>query len=196
MLRTSLVELPTALNVEDDSLPIAYDFRTWIKVDLIMKDHDIPDEAKLPLICQYIGVDLFHFSGSAEDLWASIFNFYICDTPMKSSEGMTKSKDIAYRFDCEWWLIFAAFQQQYGLNLLTAKLHWFEFRALLDGLTETTEFIKVVQARLRDTSKLKGEERTQAEKLKRYWKVPDGNAEVEERDPHEIEAELLARIKD
>ena len=64
---------------------------------------------------------------------------------------------------------------------------------LLDGLTEQTQFIKVVQARLRDTSKLKGEEKTQAEKLKRYWKVPDDNAQ-EERDPHEIEAELLAKI--
>lgn len=196
MLRTSLVELPTALNVEDDSLPIAYDFRTWIRVDLILKDHEIPDEAKLPLICQYIGINLYHFGGSAEDLWASIFNFYMCDTPLKSNEGMTKSKDIAYRFDYDWWLIYAAFQQQYGINLLTAKLHWFEFKALLDGLTEATEFIKVVQARLRDTSKLKGEEKSQAEKLKRYWRVPDESAQVEERAPEEIEAELLARIKD
>ena len=84
-------------------------------------------------------------------------------------------------------------EQQYGINLLKEDLHWFEFRALLDGLTEQTQFIKVVQARLRDTSKLKGEEKTQAEKLKRYWKVPDDSAQ-EERDPHEIEAELLAKL--
>ena len=195
MLRTSLDELPTTLSVGDEYLPIAFDFRDWIRVDLIMKDHQIPDDTKLPLICQYIGIDLFHLMVPVKALWASIFNFYICDQELKQTDGYSKSRAIAYRFDYDWWLIYAAFQQQYQINLMKVKLHWFEFRALLDGLTEETQFIKVVQARLRDTSKLKGEEKSQAEKLKRYWKVPDDDY-VEERDPHEIEAELLAKIKD
>lgn len=192
MLAISQEELPTRITADDLEIPVSADFRSWIKADLILKDRQIPKEAKLPVICQYIGLDLTNLDVTIPDLWAGIFKFYMCEQEPRG-EAVSSSSATAYRFDCDWWLIYAAFIQQYGINLLTADLHWFEFRALLDGLTEQTQFIKVVQARLRDTSKLKGEEKAQAEKLKRYWKVPDDSAQ-EERDPHEIEAELLAKI--
>lgn len=192
MLAISQEELPTRIIADDLEIPVSADFRSWIKADLIMKDRQIPKEAKLPVICQYIGLDLSRLNVTIPDLWAGIFKFYMCEQEPRG-EAVSSSSATAYRFDCDWWLIYAAFLQQYGINLLTADLHWFEFRALLDGLTEQTQFIKVVQARLRDTSRLKGEEKAQAEKLKRYWKVPDDSAQ-EERDPHEIEAELLAKI--
>lgn len=76
---------------------------------------------------------------------------------------------------------------------MRVHLHWFKFKALMDGLTDQTQFIKVVQARLRDTSKLKGEEKMQAEKLKRYWRISDESTS-NERNPRDIEAELLAKI--
>ena len=192
MLAISQEELPTRIIADDLEIPVSADFRSWIKADLIMKDRQIPKEAKLPVICQYIGLDLTNLDVAIPDLWAGIFKFYMCEQEPRG-EAVSSSRATAYRFDCDWWLIYAAFIQQYGINLLTADLHWFEFRALLDGLTEQTQFIKVVQARLRDTSKLKGEEKAQAEKLKRYWRVPDDSAQ-EERDPHEIEAELLAKL--
>lgn len=194
MLQLSIENLAVSIIVDNRELSVSTDFRDWIKADLIMKDKQIPEEAKLPLICQYIGLDVSRFRGNAEDLWAGIFTFYVCEQQAKPDIG-GGSKETAYRFDYDWWLIYAAFQQQYQINLLTADLHWFEFKALLDGLTEETQFIKVVQARLRDTTKLKGEEKQQAEKLKRYWRVPDEEAE-QERDPHEIEAELLAKLQD
>ena len=194
MLQLSIDELAVNITVDNQELSVSTDFRDWIKADLIMKDKQIPEEAKLPLLCQYIGLDVSTFEGNAIDLWAGIFSFYGCNQQAKPDVG-GKTKETAYRFDYDWWLIYAAFKQQYNINLLTTDLHWFEFKALLDGLTEETQFIKVVQARLRDTTKLKGEEKQQAEKLKRYWKVPDEEAE-EERDPHEIEAELLAKIQD
>lgn len=192
MLAISQEELPTRIIADDLEIPVSADFRSWIKADLIMKDRQIPKEAKLPVICQYIGLDLTNLDVTIPDLWAGIFKFYMCEQEPRG-EAVSSNRATAYRFDCDWWLIYAAFIQQYGINLLRADLHWFEFRALLDGLTEQTQFIKVVQARLRDTSKLKGEEKAQAEKLKRYWKVPDDSAQ-EERDPHEIEAELLAKL--
>lgn len=192
MLAISQEELPTRITADDLEIPVSADFRSWIKADLILKDRQIPKEAKLPVICQYIGLDLTDLDVTIPDLWAGIFKFYMCEQEPRG-EAVSSSRATAYRFDCDWWLIYAAFIQQYGINLLRADLHWFEFRALLDGLTEQTQFIKVVQARLRDTSKLKGEEKAQAEKLKRYWMVPDDSAQ-EERDPHEIEAELLAKL--
>lgn len=191
MLAISEESLTTSLTVSELKVPVSTDFRDWIKADLILRDRQIPEEAKLPVICQYIGLDLTHLNVSTPDLWDGIFNFYTCEQEPKAD--IATSNEIAYRFDCDWWLIYAAFQQQYGLDLMRVNLHWFKFKALMDGLTDQTQFIKVVQARLRDTSKLKGEEKTQAEKLKRYWRISDESTS-NERDPHEIEAELLAKI--
>lgn len=195
MLQLSTRELPASITADNQEWPVSADFRSWIRADLIMRDAQIPEEAKLPLLCQYLNLDISEYEGSGEDLWGGIFLFYTCQQQAKPDVGGNGSNATAYRFDYDWWLIYAAFKQQYNINLLTAELHWFEFKALLDGLTEETQFIKVVQARLRDTSKLKGEEKQQAEKLKRYWSVPSDEVQTE-RDPHDIEAELLSRLQD
>lgn len=45
--------------------------------------------------------------------------------------------------------IYAAFRQQYGIDLLAerGKLHWWAFNALLQGLTAETQFVKILQIR-------------------------------------------------
>lgn len=195
MLQLTADELPVSVDIADHSYPISVDFRDWIRVDLILKDPEIPEATKLPIICQFIGPELLMTQEPPEDLWAGIFSFYTCNRPYKEPPVTGTNDRTAYRFDKDWWLLYAAFRQQYGINLLTARLHWFEFRALMDGLTEDTQFIQVVQIRTRDTSKLKGEEKRQADRMERYWRIED-TAQDEERDPTEIEAELLAKIKD
>lgn len=58
MLAISQEELPTRITADKLEIPVSADFRSWIRADLIMKDCQIPEEAKLPVICQYIGLDL------------------------------------------------------------------------------------------------------------------------------------------
>ena len=45
--------------------------------------------------------------------------------------------------------IYAAFRQQYGIDLLAerGKLHWWAFNALLKGLTADTQFVRILQIR-------------------------------------------------
>lgn len=45
--------------------------------------------------------------------------------------------------------IYAAFRQQYGIDLLAerGKLHWWAFNALLKGLTAETQFVRILQIR-------------------------------------------------
>lgn len=47
-------------------------------------------------------------------------------------------------------LIRAAFRQVYGINLWTARLHWFEFRELLHGIPEGTRYSDVINIRVRE----------------------------------------------
>ena len=105
-------------------------------------------------------------------------------------------KDIPYRFDFDMDLIYAAFMQQYHIDLLTVNLHWYEFKSLFDGLTENTQLIKVIGYRTTEIDKMPKEQRKEALRLKEFWKIPnDFMCQENDRTPQEIETELLARIE-
>ena len=55
--------------------------------------------------------------------------------------------------------------------------------------------VRIIGYRTRDTSSLKGEEKTHAQRLERYYRLPEEEGPEKERTPQEIEAELLARLE-
>ena len=120
--------------------------------------------------------------------------FYFCDKKPKESYAKTNGRQ-GYRFEYDMDLIYAAFRQQYNINLLDAKLHWFEFKALFNALSDDTMIIRVIGYRTRDTSNLKGEEKSHAQRLEKYYRLPEDKGPKKERTPQEIEAELLARLE-
>lgn len=196
MLWLEREDLPESIDVNGTVYPIYADFRTWVRVDSLIQDKAIPEELKLPIICRTVGINLFTFLGDQKELWSAIVGFYFCGKKPKDSHVKTNGRQ-GYRFDYDMDLIYAAFRQQYGINLLDAKLHWFEFRALFNALTEDTMIVKVIGYRTQDTSELKGKERQRAQRLERYYRLPedDGPGLKRERTPQEIEAELLAKLE-
>lgn len=53
-------------------------------------------------------------------------------------------------FEQDAELIRAAFRQTYGINLWTARLHWFEFTELLHGIPDGTRYSDTISIRLRE----------------------------------------------
>lgn len=195
MLWLKREDLPESIDANGTILPIFADFRTWVRVDSVIQDNAIPEELKLPVICDLIGINPFVFKGDQKDLWDAIMGFYFCDKKPKESHAKTNGRQ-GYRFEYDMDLIYAAFRQQYNINLLDAKLHWFEFKALFNALSDDTMIIRVIGYRTRDTSSLKGEEKSHAQRLEKYYRLPeDKGPEKKERTPQEIEAELLARLE-
>ena len=85
-----------------------------------------------------------------------------------------ESKQIySYEFDDE--LIFSAFKDQYGINLQRIPfLHWWEFKAMFNGLKEDNLIVKVMGYRAMDISKIKDKDRkARYKKLKRLYALPD-----------------------
>lgn len=66
--------------------------------------------------------------------------------------------------------IFSSFMYDYGINLIKeqGKLHWYEFKSLLNGLSEDSKLMRVIDIRTMDTPK-KGKEREQVIKLKKHY---------------------------
>lgn len=76
-----------------------------------------------------------------------------------------------YSFQQDAEAIYSSFYQQYGIDLLyqKQKMHWDQFKALFAGLGPDTYFMRIVQIRQEDISKLEGDaQREMIEAQQRY----------------------------
>lgn len=188
-----LENLPRSIIIGEANYPIRTDFRTWIKVESILKDSNIPEGFKLSMI--YIICDLFYENEniSNEDIDAifdGIFSFWRMYKPINKKAKI--SNDIAYSYDNDFDLIVSAFKQQYGINLFSDDMHWFEFKSLFDGLSESTMFRKIVGYRTVDLTKVPKEQKKEYAELKEFYRIDES---VEnKKTPQEIEKELLEKV--
>lgn len=183
-------DLPRSIKVKDKEYPIKTDFRTWIKFESMLQDDDIPDQFKTFFQVKLLGNEEL-LNEDPESVQSALFSFYRMDQPIRKSRRT--STDIAYRYDVDMPWIYAAFMEQYHINLWDADLHWWEFKSMFDSLSGETMFGKIMSYRTADLSKMSESMRKEMAELKAYWSL--GKLESEERDPHEIEAELLAKNK-
>ena len=100
-----------------------------------------------------------------------------------------------YRCDADY--IVGAFQQAYGIDLTTAKLHWFRFRALFAALPEDTFMAKIINWRTLDLADYEGSMREHYAALKERFALPPelrGGAAVAQT-VAEHDAAFLARFR-
>ena len=167
--------LPESFTIYGKECPIRTDFKTWIKLSEVMSsEQPVPD-----ILVQMMKLVFYELPPNLEQSIKAIMDFY---NPSKEKAEHTKGEkpsgkpvyDFAYDAD----LIFAAFMQQYNINLCESQMHWWQFKALFKGLTEDTFFIKVVQYRNIDLSEIKDKkQKKQYAKLKNLYKLPDNRSE-------------------
>lgn len=188
-------ELPKIIEIDNNSFDIRTDFRTWIDVERIMMDDEIPTYYKLYIMSE--NLDLFYgceeiFAEPLDAVFDGILSFWRLNKRENSQNHSKKrNKDIAYDYDEDFDLICAAFKQQYNLDIRSEEMHWFEYKALFDGLTKETQFVKIVGYRTTDIDKLPKEQRQQYRELKEMYAIKKRTSR--RRSQKEIEAELLAK---
>lgn len=92
--------------------------------------------------------------------------------PKDGKEDEKHEPVISIEQDAEY--IFASFKQAYGMNLFheQGKLHWHEFRALLNGLPADTSMQRIIQIRQWKPSKYDSEEhKKEMRKLQKYYEL-------------------------
>jgi hypothetical protein len=106
----------------------------------------------------------------AVDIILWFYRFSNKETTESKKSGGNFEQAISFEQDSN--LIFSAFLSQYSINLQSiGYLHWWEFKALLEGLKEDEKLSKVMAYRLTDTSKMKGEEKKFYNKMKELYKI-------------------------
>ena len=181
-------DLPRTVRADNRDYTIDTDFRTWMKFENIMVDAGIEMDYKLYFMIRGV---MNMPDDISEELIQALFSFYRLDKPIRKTSG--KQGEIGYRFDYDMGLIVAAFRQQYGIDLLAAELHWWEFKSLFEGLTDQTKFIQVVGYRTADISKLDKEQKQRYTELKKFYALPV--EKTQERSQEELEAEILSGLK-
>lgn len=167
--------LPTSLIVKGQECPIRYDFRTWIKVSMAMAScvENISQIVKI-LKLVYISVP-----PNLEEALVQVMKFCSRSSKIsKSSKERSNQNVFDYEYDAD--IIFSSFMQQYRIDLTTSDMHWWTFKALLEGLSEDTRFAKAVQYRTMDLSKIKDKDtRKFYADMKRVYALPDNRTEQE-----------------
>lgn len=169
-------------NILLDALPDNYegylirtDFRVAIQIALIFVDDDLTDIEKAATALR-----LLYGNGRPSDIklafeglrWfmrggdlPETLGEYDEDSEIDDEDG-----DL-FSFEYDASRIFSAFRKAYGVNLNTASLHWFEFRALLADVGECA-FTTVIGYRTKDTADLPPKQRAKYEKMKSKYKLP------------------------
>lgn len=171
--------LPDEIEVEGIAYPIETDYRAWLRFSILMQSDKTGAEKTVGMLSMLKETLPPRF----EETVSAILRFYAGGEDA-DTEGTAQADARAarfYDFDYDSGLIYAAFYQQYGIDLQRAKFHWWQFKALFNALSEDTQFMKVLGYRGMELSKIK--DKTQREfyaKMKKQYALPIPQSEKEQ----------------
>jgi len=169
--------LPETVCCGGKEFRIRTDFRVWVEFERILFEQEGDFLSKIPAILKLCFPDL---PDTLEAAVTGIAQFYTGQEPGEESTLKKRKEKPVCSLYQDAALIYAGFYQQYTIDLTTAELHWYQFRALLSGLDEETLFGRVIRYRTMDISRIKSEERRDFYRsMKSLYKLKDYRTEEE-----------------
>ncbi len=179
--------LPETVEVQGEAYSIWTDFRDWIAFEMMLLDDDVTDLEKLSLMLAWYKAEIPQDAQAAVDALLTFFNGGSEPSPGARGDG---KRVYDYAQDAE--LIYAAFRQAYGIDLAKDPLHWWEFRALMSGIPESTRMAAVMGIRAADTSVMSAAEKKHYTRLQELYAL---NREQKPQTVAERDAAMIARAR-
>ena len=182
MIDLTKAKLPEAIEIGGLFYRIHTDFRYFIRLGQLLRGKDIK-----PSDCDFMFIQELP-PDKIEGIKALIaFMNPPHILPRKSKREDAGAPVLDYTLDAD--LIYAAFMQQYHIDLSTELLHWHQFSALLAGLRDT-KLNDVIGFRLWENTSGKKDDYTRAmQKLHDAWEI-----EVKDNAEDAALAEFEARL--
>lgn len=151
--------LPNAIEAYGQVFLLNTDFRPWLQYPGILEEglQELFIDRVSPLLTQEVVKQLDCFYMPPAEL------------PRGSGTGVP-----LVDWDLDADLIYAAFMQAYGIDLITADMHWHKFLALFSALPEETLMVKIMSYRA-----YTGQDKDILE-LKSKWALPERLNEEEQ----------------
>lgn len=155
-----------------------WDFRTFLEVEAVMAGDMTEEEQGIAVLELFYGV----IPMGIEEATAAMLWFMRCgkeEKPRKQSkrsesedrEPEPKRPDFSYELDSS--LIYAAFLEQYKIDLTVETLHWWKFRALFDALKPDHMFTEVRKCRsIKITKDMSKETKAYYRAMKKLYALP------------------------
>lgn len=111
----------------------------------------------------------------------------------EKKEDSGKPNKRAYDFTQDADALLSSFLDAYGLDLSTAKIHWWTFKRLLCNLPTETPFMRRMYYRTADTKKMSKSERKHVEKMRRLYalKAP----ERAKKSAEELDQDYMGKVR-
>lgn len=155
--------LPTKIQTENGIFEPATDFRASVEFEIMVENGE---QDIFTLLRPYYpnGFPKDHEAQAAEAaLW-----FYMCGDEIKKDEFKTaKRTKRAYSFAKDAETIYSDFSRYYNIDLTSAPLHWWKFRALLAGLPTDSAFKERIYYRTCDLKGLSKKEQKRIAEIRK-----------------------------
>lgn len=182
MIDLKKTALPQTIIVGGGRFRIRTDFRYFLRFAEHLQEKDTKPE----------DYDYMYIDGAPADRLeglAKLVEFMQPPQMLPRKDKREKGEKVLdYEIDADY--IYAAFWEQYRIDLLGAKLHWYQFCALLHGLHDT-ELNNIINARLWKPTGKRGEYEKSREKQYEAWRLP----QPEDDEPDEALDDFLGKLE-
>lgn len=152
--------LPNTVMVGGRAFSIYTDFRVWLQFEIAVSKLKRGETIDISYLFKN---DMPSYCDLRE-----LFAFSRPESPLP--RPISHSNVIAFDYELDADLIYAAFLGQYGIDLFEVKeLHWHKFLALLKGLNDSTVLSKVMG--YRSYEKRTDDKKDPYEELRRAWEI-------------------------
>lgn len=176
MINALYEPFPESVKADGHDYPIITDFREWIRFADMISDDDLTPEEKIITAMQWLHEPPERIT---EELIMAMLSFYRADALEPDlPEGSEDTAEVprrppvfSWKYDAKY--IIGDFRRYYGIELLTAEMHWWKFRCLLASLPEDSACQTRIAYRSADLSKIKSDaERRRIMEIQRRIAIP------------------------
>ena len=145
-------------------------FRYWINFLRALSDDEIEPDSRLLYALTCVYVDEIDVSAFAEYRDGAFWFLNGGKDPDGEQSGGSSAPILDY--DIDQLAIYSSFMSYYHINLTRAKLHWFEFRALMYTLPQETPAGALMYYRGKEiTTDMPEWEKKQVQRMKRLCRI-------------------------
>lgn len=171
---------PDTITVSGREYPVETDFRVWVEFQSILTGSG-PEGERAERLAGFMA--RMGLTPSKEALDAMLV-FYTAESKERAAASQ-KSRPMAFDFQQDSEYIYAAFMGAYGIDLTTAALHWWRFKALFKALPEDCELCRIMRYRTVDLKDVPKDQRRFYQEQKNRYSLGKKNVHQTERDMRE-----------
>ncbi len=166
-------KLPETVAVDGIEYPIRTDYRVGIQFDTLLKSGKSEAEKLGGMLQLYYP----KCPDNLQEAVSRLLWFYQCGETGKEEEERRyrkKPKGPAYAFSQDSAYVYAAFREQYDIDLTQLEyMHWWKFIALFESLGEDTKMGRIMYYRIVSTSGMPKDKRAFINEMKKLYEIKD-----------------------